>query len=165
VERANQHIPSYMYQFKDTDVHKVVSSRCCDVIKKQPQNAFFKNKGVVTIITGMRADESLLRYIAYAKNGCYTVGKTKAMPIGFWTKKDVQQALILYQLRDNFVANNFGRSGCPWCPYGKPRTEESIIDEVKRRLISYANKHGTTLRLPTEPVKTNTKQYAQAVIF
>ena len=139
--RQKLKIPGYLIKYKDTDIHHVVSSRCCDVLKKKPASLYFKTKKVVTVLTGMLATEGINRYRTYSNNGCYRAGHVTAMPLGFWKKNDILLGLEVYGIED-YVTNDFGRSGCPWCPYGKPRTPESVCAEVERRLAAYARKQG-----------------------
>lgn len=71
------------------DAPFLISDRCCYWMKKSPMNAFMKASGKHPI-TGMMADESMLRQTMWQRQGCNSFeGKITSMPMAFWTEQDV----------------------------------------------------------------------------
>jgi len=108
-----------------------ISSKCCDMLKKQPVEFYSKNKKFS--FTGMMAEESNLRKNSYIKNGCNSFESKipKSNPIGFWTEQDV----LLYINKNNLqICSVYGniikdddcklkttgakRTGCYACMFG-----------------------------------------------
>lgn len=108
-----------------------ISDQCCNVMKKNPAKLYEKLTGQKPIV-GTLAEESSLRAIHYAKNGCnaFDSKRPKSTPLGFWRNED-----ILEYIKENNlpIASVYGevisqdgkltltgvpRTGCVYCAYG-----------------------------------------------
>lgn len=90
-----------------------ISSRCCDVMKKQPAHKYEKETGRKPIIATM-ASESMNRENAWFKNGCngYKAKNQQSTPMAFWTEQDVLSYIKRYNV--------------PYCPvYGEIRAKRT----------------------------------------
>lgn len=76
-----------------------VSSRCCNVMKKQPMKKYAKETGRVPIIATM-AEESRSRRATWLKQGCnaFSGKKPSSQPMSFWTEQDVLEYLYTYKI-------------------------------------------------------------------
>ena len=74
------------------DAHVKISSKCCDVMKKNPMFLYQKKTGKKPMIATM-AEESMVRETCWLKSGCnaFDAKKPKSMPMSFWTEQDVLQ--------------------------------------------------------------------------
>ena len=110
----------------------LVSSDCCDVMKKEPVKRFQKETGKVPFV-GTLASESALRQQAWVRNGCNSFdGKSpKSQPLSFWTEQDILQYIKRYGLEyakiyGDIVETESGqlkttgcnRTGCMFCMFG-----------------------------------------------
>lgn len=70
----------------------MISSLCCDVMKKAPAKSF-EHKQKKTPITAQMAEESRLRTSNWLKSGCNAFENKRPIsnPISFWTEQDVLQ--------------------------------------------------------------------------
>ncbi len=67
-----------------------ISSRCCNVMKKEPVHKYAKETGRKPM-TGQQASESRLRTQQWLKNGCngFHMKAPISNPMSFWTEQDV----------------------------------------------------------------------------
>lgn len=108
-----------------------ISHKCCQVMKKNPANAYHKQTGLFPIIATMTA-ESMLRESTWLRQGCnaFTAKHPKSAPMSFWTEQDVLQYIRLHNLP---IASVYGdivendgklqttgcqRTGCVFCLFG-----------------------------------------------
>lgn len=77
----------------------LISSNCCDVMKKKPFNRFSRESHRKSI-QGMLADESRLRQQKWLKQGCnaFDAKKPSSNPMMFWTEQDVLEYIKLRHL-------------------------------------------------------------------
>lgn len=109
-----------------------ISSKCCNIMKKDVSHAYQKETGRHPII-GTLAAESMLRRISWLKNGCNAFDATepKSTPMAFWTEQDVLQYIKKMQIPispiyGEIVEGNDGklkttgaqRTGCMYCLFG-----------------------------------------------
>lgn len=80
------------YPFIDSDIK--VSHKCCDILKKEPLKRYEKETKRIPII-GTMADEGGTREDGYIKTGCNAFENKKSMPIGFWTKQDILNYILI----------------------------------------------------------------------
>jgi 3'-phosphoadenosine 5'-phosphosulfate sulfotransferase (PAPS reductase)/FAD synthetase len=86
-----------------------ISDKCCDILKKNPAKLYDKETGRAPM-TGEMAADSNKRTTNYLARGCNYYGKQhKSTPIGFWTRQDVLEYLLKFNV--------------PYCP---------IYGEIKR---------------------------------
>lgn len=69
-----------------------ISSRCCDVMKKEPLHRYERETGRKPYIATM-AEESMNRTNAWIRTGCnaFESKKPRSSPMSFWTEQDVFQ--------------------------------------------------------------------------
>lgn len=106
-----------------------VTSKCCDVLKKQPVKKYEKETGLSAII-GVTADESNLRKQQYNKVGqCNTFGKRNiSKPLSIFTEKDIWDLIDKYNIEicsiyfdmeiDGEIIKGEKRTGCAYCAFG-----------------------------------------------
>jgi 3'-phosphoadenosine 5'-phosphosulfate sulfotransferase (PAPS reductase)/FAD synthetase len=97
-----------------------ISHKCCDKLKKQPFERY-ATKSKRRPMTGSRTEESLLRKMAYFKNGCnlYDGHRQISNPMAFWTKKDIFEYIEKYNLPYSKIYNmGYDRTGCMFCAFG-----------------------------------------------
>lgn len=109
-----------------------ISSKCCNIMKKDVSHKYQKETGLHPII-GTMAEESLLRKVSWLKNGCnaFDAAEPKSTPMAFWTEQDVLRYIKLQNIP---MASVYGeivegadgklkttgthRTGCMFCLFG-----------------------------------------------
>lgn len=109
-----------------------VSSRCCDILKKNPSHKFANRTGRVPVI-GTMAGESQYRRMNWLKNGCNAFDKNEpsSQPLSFWTEQDILEMLVRFHIpyasvygeikKDDsgtWYTTGYSRTGCMYCAYG-----------------------------------------------
>lgn len=126
----------------------LLSSKCCNVMKKKPAKLYAKESGKHQI-TGQMAAESMLRTEQWLRNGCngFDMKNPTSNPMSFWTEQDVLQYILEKKTRiasvygeicyaehpDQMRLDDFGvdlgvkwelgttgcdRTGCMFCAFG-----------------------------------------------
>ena len=77
----------------------LISSSCCDVMKKRPIRKFEKDTGRKPFI-GTLATESRQRYSRWLKFGCnsFDQNKPSSQPLSFWTEQDILHYIKKYDV-------------------------------------------------------------------
>lgn len=97
-----------------------VSEKCCDVMKKKPAKAYFKETGRCPYL-GMHADESALRRDIWEREGenIETTKIPSSSPLAIWTDRDVWDYIHRYNLSYPSVYDmGYPRTGCVFCMFG-----------------------------------------------
>lgn len=97
-----------------------ISDKCCGEMKKKPFKKYEKLTGLKPIL-GTMASEEGQRQSAYLKVGCNAFNTTRpqSQPLGFWTEKDIQDYIELYNVDICPVYNmGYERTGCMFCMFG-----------------------------------------------
>lgn len=109
-----------------------ISDRCCDVMKKNPAKQYEKETGRKPII-GTLAEESLLRYSTWLKEGCNSFNSQNpaSKPLSFWTEQDILEYIKRFDLPycsvygdivedqdGNLKTTGCDRTGCIFCMFG-----------------------------------------------
>ncbi|MGL5985105.1 MAG: phosphoadenosine phosphosulfate reductase family protein [Cetobacterium sp.] len=98
-----------------------ISSKCCDVLKKNPMKKYEKETGKRPIV-GVMAQESMQRTNDYLKNGCNSFNKEGAIskPLGFWREEDIWEYIKQNKLEisECYTKHGMRRTGCYGCLYG-----------------------------------------------
>ena len=115
-----------------------ISSKCCNIMKKDVSHKYQKETGLHPII-GTMAEESLLRKVSWLKNGCnaFDAAEPKSTPMAFWTEQDVLRYIKLQNIP---MASVYGeiiegadgklkttgahRTGCMFCLFGIQHEKE-----------------------------------------
>ena len=131
-----------------------VSSKCCDILKKNPVKKYEKNTGRVPFI-GTMASESSLRQQTYLKNGCNAFESKRPIstPIGFWTEQDILEYIDKYDLKiasvygdiikhdGKYSTTKCNRTGCIFCGFGvhleKGQNRYQQLEETHPQLHKY----------------------------
>lgn len=136
-----------------------VSSKCCDVMKKQPAHKYAKQTGRVPM-TAQMASESHLRTQKWIQNGCngFDMKSPISNPMAFWTEQDVLKYIKVndvpicsvygdivvkgpegdqydFSLDPNaqYVTTGCSRTGCIFCGYGCHLEKEKPRFEMLKR--------------------------------
>lgn len=83
-----------------------ISSKCCNIMKKQPVHSYSKRTGRKPI-TAQMASESRLRTQQWLNNGCngFDMKAPISNPMAFWTEQDV---LLYIKLNNIPIASVYG---------------------------------------------------------
>lgn len=67
-----------------------ISSKCCDIMKKEPMRRYERETGRVQFV-GILADESKGREKTYVETGCnaFDAKTPRSWPLAFWTRQDI----------------------------------------------------------------------------
>jgi 3'-phosphoadenosine 5'-phosphosulfate sulfotransferase (PAPS reductase)/FAD synthetase len=98
----------------------LISSLCCDKLKKIPFNNYEKNTKRKPII-GTLAVDSQLRAKSYLKYGCNSFEEKypKSQPLSFWIDMDIWTYLKLYKIPYSKIYDmGEKRTGCMFCMFG-----------------------------------------------
>ncbi|MGL5050676.1 MAG: phosphoadenosine phosphosulfate reductase family protein [Fusobacteriaceae bacterium] len=103
-----------------------ISGKCCYYLKKEPANRY-ERKTKRRPITGMMAQESSIRKVAYLKSGCnaFDAKRQISAPLGFWLEKDIWDYINQYELEisEEYTVNGRLRTGCAYCLFGANQEE------------------------------------------
>lgn len=119
------------------DAPFLVSDKCCNVMKKQPSEAYGKETGRLPML-GTMADESSLRFASWLKNGCnaFDGKKPSSQPLSFWTKQDVLHYIKKYNV--------------PYCPvYGDIVIDDEPEFEGQLNALDYIGDYDPADKLKT----------------
>lgn len=108
-----------------------ISQRCCTIMKKKPLKQFAKESGRMPII-GSMANESILRYSKWLKEGCnaFEGNNPTSKPLSFWTEQDILQYIKEYnipycsvygdiiEVDGKLKTTGCDRTGCIFCMFG-----------------------------------------------
>ena len=97
-----------------------ISSRCCDIMKKQPFKRY-ETKSKQHMYVGTMAFESFLRKTNYARHGCnlYDGRRPSSAPLSVWLEKDIWDYLKLNDLPYSEIYDKgYDRTGCMFCMFG-----------------------------------------------
>jgi len=138
----------------------IMSSHCCDVMKKSPFHKYetrTKRKPIIAVMT----EESLMRQKSWLKNGCNAFEATHpaSRPMSFWKQQDILQYLKSFDVpycsvygdivnQDNqlklfdlsedserLVTTGCDRTGCMFCMFG------IMSDKTPNRFQRLKNSH------------------------
>lgn len=146
-----------------------ISDKCCYHLKKSPFNSYSKKTGRYSI-SGMIAEESMLRLNGYIRHGCNIFeGKNpRCTPLGFWKESDVLEYLISHDLpiakcygeikqKDNgeYYIDGQDRTGCMFCAYGvhleKTPNRFDMLAKLHPNIYRYCIGGGTSTNGNWEP--------------
>lgn len=117
-----------------------LSDSCCTYMKKQPSHNYSKITGKKAIV-GTMADESMIRYKNWLRNGCnaYNIDNPVSAPLSFWTQQDILEYIKIHNIH---IADVYGeiiekenklflsgeqRTGCVFCMFGILQDSERFI--------------------------------------
>ncbi|MCG8541875.1 MAG: phosphoadenosine phosphosulfate reductase family protein [Clostridia bacterium] len=118
-----------------------ISSRCCDVMKKQPFHQYERKTGRKPF-SGEMAIESQRRMNQWTQHGCNAFYTThpRSMPLSFWLEEDIWNYLrsnnILYSKIYDMGAD---RTGCMYCMYGV--NLEKYPNRFQRMVITHPRQY------------------------
>ncbi len=107
------------------DAPFLISSKCCDVMKKKPIHQYQKQSKRYPMI-GILAGESETRKREWIKNGCnaFNTKSPTSRPLSFWTEQDILHYIKQYDV--------------PYCPvYGEIRVAQHDTIEGQMNIIDY----------------------------
>jgi len=97
-----------------------ISEQCCDVMKKRPLHAYYRDTSRVPF-TGEMAENSQTRRRVYLKQGCnaFSSKVIKSSPMAFWMTKDVWAYIKLKGLPYSSIYDmGHSNTGCAFCMFG-----------------------------------------------
>ena len=97
-----------------------VSDKCCDMMKKKPAKAYYRETGRCPYL-GMHADESALRRDIWEREGenIETTKIPSSSPLSIWTDDDVWEYIHRHGLTYPSVYDEgYPRTGCVFCMFG-----------------------------------------------
>jgi len=97
-----------------------ISSKCCDVLKKNPFRDFERKTNLKPYI-GTMAEDSGVRKGVYIKYGCNIIQSKKSYstPLSFWLPEDVLKYIDIYGLKiSDIYSKGYENTGCMWCMFG-----------------------------------------------
>jgi len=117
---ANKHI-----HFLHDNLEYKISSKCCDIVKKEPFANYYIKHNTNVYFTGIRMEEGGVRSLTYTS--CTSVKHIKnkvmyhIMPIYDWTTSDMESFIKLFNIPLSKCYTEYGlnRTGCIGCPYAK----------------------------------------------
>lgn len=118
-ERGNMGTLSKKWHFL-LDAPFPISSKCCDVMKKEPFRKYAKKTGRVPFV-GMMACESLYRKRSYLKTGCnaFNLKTPMSMPMAFWTDQDIWAYIKEFNVPYSKIYDmGEKQTGCIFCAFG-----------------------------------------------
>jgi len=121
-----------------------ISDQCCTELKKKPLERY-ANENYVRPIVGTLAEESIQRRKNWLQFGCngWDMKHQKSQPLSFWTKQDILQYILQYELP---LASVYGeivecdgrlrctgvnRTGCVPCPVGALRYGKTQLSKFE----------------------------------
>lgn len=115
---------------------------CCRDLKLRPQKLLLREtfgKGVFYKLEGIRMSESTRRKYIYKEYSGYPVrpdgehrGSFEVFPIINWTDDDVCNYLKQQRLPTLSHYDEFGVSGCSWCPFYGPEIYRRVLAKLPR---------------------------------
>jgi len=97
-----------------------ISSKCCDVLKKNPVKKYEKTMNRKPYI-GIMAGDSSLRKRAYLERGCNSFESKRPIsnPMAFWLEKNIWEYIKKYNLPYSKIYDmGYIRTGCMFCMFG-----------------------------------------------
>lgn len=139
------------------------SDQCCNIMKKNTVKLFEKQKGVHAFI-GSMTEESNQREKIWLKQGCnaFTNERPVSTPLSFWTKSDILEYLVKYNIpyasvygeivqdgKGKYKTTGTDRTGCVFCGFGVTPTKSKRPNKFQKlaithpKLYDYCMKGGT----------------------
>ena len=139
------------------------SDQCCNIMKKNTVKLFEKQKGVHAFI-GSMTEESNQREKIWLKQGCnaFTNERPISTPLSFWTKSDILEYLVKYNIpyasvygeiiqdgKGKYKTTGTDRTGCVFCGFGVTPTKSKRPNKFQKlaithpKLYDYCMKGGT----------------------
>lgn len=138
------------------------SDQCCNIMKKNTVKLFEKQKGVHAFI-GSMTEESNQREKIWLKQGCnaFTNKRPVSTPLSFWTKSDILEYLVKYNIpyasvygeivqdgKGKYKTTGTDRTGCVFCGFGVTPTKSKKLNKFQKlatthpKLYDYCMKGG-----------------------
>jgi len=114
-----------------------VSDRCCEIMKKNPMNKFYKKSGKLPII-GTMIEDSSLRKQSYIKLGCnaFESKHPQSRPISIWTEKDIWKYLRINEIPYSKIYDTgVKRTGCMFCMFGVHLEKSDMFNKNRFQLM------------------------------
>jgi len=150
-----------------------VTSKCCDIMKKNPFKKFEKEykketgRDIYTFI-GIMAGESSLRRQTWEMYGCnvYEENKIASRPLSFWTEDDIWEYIKARNLPYSKIYDmGYKRTGCVFCGFGAHLESQpnrfQLLEETHPKLYDYCmgkkGDYGLGMKKPLEIIGVETK--------
>ena len=158
-----------------------ITSKCCNYLKKQPFKTFEKETGLHPV-TGISAQESILRKTNWLRHGCNNFEGTRIIshPLSVWTEQDILEYIYTFNIKlasiygdvkkdenGKFYTTGVDRTGCMFCLFGahrepEPNRIQKLAKTHPNNYDFYMNKlHFNEimewLKIPYKPIEDNEK--------
>ncbi len=123
-----------------------ISSKCCDIMKKNPVKKYEKENKVYGIV-GTMASEGGQRLSAYLRTGCNSFDGVRPIskPLSFWTEKDIWEYIKRYDIKYSKIYDmGYERTGCMFCMFGlqcEKNNRFDIMKETHPKIYEYCMKN------------------------
>lgn len=150
-----------------------ITSKCCDILKKEPAHRFEKESGLFPIV-GTMASESSDRKMDWLKNGCNIFNNDKktfkCRPLSIWTEQDIWDYIKLYNVpyskiyddildnKGNVLIHGEKRTGCAYCAFGAEY--EKGLNRFHRLKLRRPKQYNSIMKL-----QNNGVSYSSALDF
>lgn len=148
MNRKGEFVPSFKLAqkwLKLIDAPFSITSKCCDILKKEPIDRFTKKSGLYAFI-GTMADDSNTRLQSYLKYGCnaFTCSDSTSRPLSIWTKQDIRDYISIHNLpyssiyddkvlSDGTIVKGEHNTGCQYCAFGAHLEKDRFLRLSLRR--------------------------------
>jgi 3'-phosphoadenosine 5'-phosphosulfate sulfotransferase (PAPS reductase)/FAD synthetase len=127
-----------------------ISNECCNILKKYPAKAYYKETGNLSFI-GTKAVDSNGRMRFFMDTGCFNENGNppQAFPIHFWNSADISRFMEERKLIPaKIYKKKFDRSGCVNCGFGLNQEKKNSCDgfnRFERMSITHPKLHDTIM--------------------
>ncbi|MGE4194682.1 MAG: phosphoadenosine phosphosulfate reductase family protein [Pseudodesulfovibrio sp.] len=125
-----------------------ISSKCCDIMKKEPMHRYQRETGRVQFV-GILADESKGREKTYVETGCnaFDCKTPRSWPLAFWTRQDILEYVRRFNLPYASVYGDIVETpngldttgvqgtGCVFCMFGMQL--ETGLNRIQRLKLTH----------------------------
>ena len=140
-----------------------LSNQCCNIMKKDTVKHFEKRTGQHGFV-GSMTEESNRREKTWLKQGCnaFTNKQPISTPLSFWTKSDILEYLVKYNIpyasvygeivqdgKGKYKTTGTDRTGCVFCGFGVTPAKSKKLNKFQKlaithpKLYDYCMKGGT----------------------
>ncbi len=152
-----------------------ITSKCCDILKKEPMHRFEKETKLKGFI-GTQTSEGTLRKTTWIATGCntYDGSNIKSRPLSIWTETDIWEYInrfnIAYSKIYDDIKDDFGnvlvegekRTGCAFCAYGAHLEKSDLVSKNRfQRLALRKPKQYKKMML----LENNGVSFSQALFY
>ena len=126
----------------------LISSKCCDVLKKRPSKLYEKETGNKPYL-GLMASDSRGRRNVYLQSGCNNFNSNRPVsnPLMVWLEKDIWEYIKKYNIPYSGIYDmgRYRGTGCMFCMFGlhleKGPNKFQLMEKTHPKLYKYCMKN------------------------